>query len=280
MLLVDASNVLHVTGVLPARLAGPGLAELAGLIAQSRYRGRPCILCCDGHGGEDAGAADGKIRVLFAGDRGEADDLLEDLVHRHRGASTTLVSSDRRVQRAGRKCRCRVLTSRAFLEQLVDDERRPGPSTLPAFAHAVPLDRVSVDLWLAEFGLRRQPGDAKPSTASPTRTPPPTAPPPASLASAAGRPAPAKPATGPVKAPKGAPQAPAENPGKSPAPARNATGKGPAARSGQPPGSAEISDPALARALREWGERIDPADLDMRRWVPDATPLRRPDEQP
>lgn len=48
MLLVDTYNVLHVTGVLPAELAGLEPGGLAALIARSRYRSRGARLICDG----------------------------------------------------------------------------------------------------------------------------------------------------------------------------------------------------------------------------------------
>jgi len=47
-LLVDAYNALHVTGVLPPEIAGVDATGLARLVARSRYGSRACWLVCDG----------------------------------------------------------------------------------------------------------------------------------------------------------------------------------------------------------------------------------------
>jgi len=47
-LLVDAYNALHVTGVLPPEIAGVDAPGLARLVARSRYGSRACWLVCDG----------------------------------------------------------------------------------------------------------------------------------------------------------------------------------------------------------------------------------------
>lgn len=48
MLIVDAYNVLHVTGVLPPELAGLEIEELADLALASRWGRQRIVLVCDG----------------------------------------------------------------------------------------------------------------------------------------------------------------------------------------------------------------------------------------
>jgi hypothetical protein len=48
MLIVDAYNVLHVTGVLPPELAGLEIEELADLASASRWGRQRIVLVCDG----------------------------------------------------------------------------------------------------------------------------------------------------------------------------------------------------------------------------------------
>lgn len=159
MLLVDAFNVLHRTGVLPPELAGPELRDLAALVGASRYRGEAVVLVCDGvcpgvgHAGP-AATRIGEARVLYAGGGREADDEIERLI----GVSTTprrltVVSDDRRLRRAARRRGARSMRSGTFLGQLARDAERRKVEPLPGWVHAIPLSAAETARWLEEFGF-------------------------------------------------------------------------------------------------------------------------------
>lgn len=170
MLIVDAYNVLHVTGVLPPHLAGldaPGLAEL---VARSR-KWPEAVLVCDGvkpRGG--AGRVEGVsgVELRFAGPGKDADSLIERMIGDSPDPKRlTVVSSDRRVKAAGKRARCRVLSSEGFLHQLVEriESGRVPAGSPSAGKPDVPLDAFALRRWLDEFGvspeeLRRMAGEA------------------------------------------------------------------------------------------------------------------------
>jgi len=292
VLLVDTANVLHVTGVLPAHLAGPDVAELASLIAASRYRARHAVLVVDG-----AGPARSKrnnpsrhtrtptapapaprdrelagLDVVYSGAGREADDVIEMLIAQDTAPRRLLVvSADRRIIRAARRRRARTLASAEFLAQLARDNQaaRPSPKPLPGYAQQVPLNRYALAYWLRLFGYTDAPA-AEPASGS---RPPPGAVPDISRAAREGiaapdtasrRPPPSRagerlriPPPPPAERTPAAPETP-----QSPPPPAAATG--PTDPPAQPP--AEL--PAdLADLVEDSGLSIDPADLDMRRWL-------------
>jgi hypothetical protein len=239
MLVVDTYNVLHATGVLPPDLAGLDPADLARLIAQSRYADQPTTLVCDGvRPSASTGPRVPGVELLFAGPGREADDLIERIIQASSAPGSLLVvSSDRRVIAAARRRRAATMASDAFLLRLAADRDRPRPTPLPAFTKDIPLDAYSVGHWMREFGL--DPGDVD------------------QLRRGIGLPADASAAPAdPALAAKPPPQ-PAR---PSPAPAQP-----------RPP----ITDPLLLEALREWAGRISPDDLDMRKWL-DADGAKSP----
>jgi hypothetical protein len=167
VLLVDAYNALHVTGVLPPHLAGldgPGLAEL---IARSRW-GSGAVLVCDGVKPRGWPRAVEGVELRFAGPGRDADTLLERMI----GDSPdprrlTVVSSDNRVRRAGKRSGCKVLSSEGFLNQLAAriDSPRVRAGSPASGKPEVPLDAFAIRRWLEEFGvspeeLRRMAGNA------------------------------------------------------------------------------------------------------------------------
>jgi hypothetical protein len=198
MLLIDVYNVLHVTGILPPDIAGLEVGDLAKLIRGSRYAREEVILVCDGTGGgaanfgidrkRNAGGSGvkrnrrgregrkGTAAVVYAGPGMEADSIMEMMLRgggRFGNASagrygkSTVVSSDRRVRFAAKKANARSLASEEFLQQLVDDHRRPvaghmrsspGADDRPAFARNTPLDQYTVEEWMREFGFSPQIG--------------------------------------------------------------------------------------------------------------------------
>jgi hypothetical protein len=168
VLLIDAYNVLHVTGVLPPHLAGVEVDGLASLIDASRYARRRTLLVCDGTGGaagasikravrravRERGDSQERVRVLYAGPGAEADALIESLLGRYGGKTTLVVSSDRRVLKAARVARARSLTSEKFLRQLVADEgARPGGRAGPAGKPDGPVGPGQARDWARQMGI-------------------------------------------------------------------------------------------------------------------------------
>lgn len=157
MLLVDAYNVLMVTGVLPPDLAGLDESGLASLIAAGRYARREARLICDGTPrGKAPGSASGRVTIVYAGPGREADDVIEALIEVDSAPRRLLVvSTDRRVRKAARRRRAPSMTSDVFLRQLAEDHARTprkGRQTPP-----IPLERPAVARWMEEFGFRYDP---------------------------------------------------------------------------------------------------------------------------
>ena len=152
-LLIDTFNVLHVTGVLPPGLAGPGVAELAVLIEHSRWADMPVALVCDGMPPpEGPPRLPAGIRAIYS-KQIEADDILERLISDSSSPARLLVvSSDRRVRRAAKKRGAKDLDSEQFLRFLLDDRDRarlePSKSNRPAN-----LRPGEIQSWKNEFQI-------------------------------------------------------------------------------------------------------------------------------
>lgn len=282
MLIVDAYNVLHVTGVLPPRLAGIGVPGLIRLMSHSRYRTRSMTLVCDGaSGGRDSGLSMGPVRVLFSGRGREADDLIEGLIDRYGRGGLTVISSDKRLRRAARRRGAESLESAAFLEHLVEDEARPAREHLPVFATEIPLDRYSVAHWMREFGFDEPPAPA----AAPVQG----ARLPAARKVTRSKRAVRDPEAGSSVTSEGLgerleiPRVPEVSPPEPRPPETSTPNRMPAAElsprpmpaaSSEPPTGLLIdADPVLIQALQEWRGMLTPDDLDMRRWIDGVTPL-------
>lgn len=233
MLLIDTYNVLQTTGVLPPELAGPEPADLAALIARSRYRAREARLVCDGSRPKGAPALrSGSIRTIYAGPGVEADSRIEEMIARSSSPKKLLVvSSDRRLRKAAGRRKCGWMDSVRFLDQLAADARA-GPKASgakPGFTRKVPLEPAEVRRWAEEFGpeaerLVRAAGEARGQKPEPRPTPPPrehAEPEPANR----------------IDAPDPTPVLP------------------------------DPEDPIWQAARQEWGDRFSIADLDMRRWL-------------
>lgn len=112
------------------------------------------------------------LRVRFASQHPEADDLLEELIRTHPHPKTlTVISSDHRIRRRAKARRAKVLSSEQFLDQLDRSsfEARPNrgqtrmleidpkkidpeqidPEQIDPDAPLTPED---IDFWLREFG--------------------------------------------------------------------------------------------------------------------------------
>jgi len=183
MLLIDTSNVLHVTGVLPSHLVGLDVPGLARLISTSRYGKRRAVLVSDGvgprassgpgvgGGGDESlapvntapsGREIAGLDLVYAGADREADDVIELLIARDSAPRRlAVVSTDRRLIRAARRRRAQSITSEVFLGHLVDDSEKPKAKPLPGFAAQVPLNEYAVGYWMALFGYTDQPGEKR-----------------------------------------------------------------------------------------------------------------------
>jgi hypothetical protein len=161
MLLVDVSNVLHTTGVLPPEIAGIDVDGLVRLLGISRYAKRRMVLACDGHPGRGRPAPSGAsghatLEIVYAGTGRQADDvLIERMNASHHGKHATLVSSDRELISVATRRGLRSLTSASFLLQLSTDHRLSpvrakarDRSERPEFAKRVPLPAAEVSVWL------------------------------------------------------------------------------------------------------------------------------------
>lgn len=161
MLIIDAYNVLHATGVLPPILAGLDLSGLCRLIGVSRYAARESLLICDGTPprGLTREPRPERMQIRFSGPDREADDLIEELLEQARSGKTTIVvSSDRRIDRAARRRRMTVVSSDVFLRQLATDfarheARNARPPATPSPRAAVPLTPELVRQWSRAFGV-------------------------------------------------------------------------------------------------------------------------------
>jgi hypothetical protein len=166
LLYLDVYNILHVTGVLPAELAGIDLAGLLRLLGTSRYAQHEIVAVCDGVRPANLQAqfesSTLNTRVLFSGDASDADGLIEKLLAATpRSKKPLVVSSDHRLRRAAGKAHARHLRSEVFLHHLAIDHVRDHRGTSkqarlqqqarPAFATDIPLDRLSTLKWLSDL---------------------------------------------------------------------------------------------------------------------------------
>jgi predicted RNA-binding protein with PIN domain len=166
-LLIDTYNVVHVVGVLPPELAGADIAGLAALIRISRYRQQHVTFVCDGlKSDSDLGEfqSTDQFSVRFSGSGHTADDLIARLIEQ---SSTPrrliIISSDRAVQRAGKRRKCKVFSSETFLRQLASDAKARNVTLValkapPAEKAAKKSQQTSghiggVEKWIKLFGI-------------------------------------------------------------------------------------------------------------------------------
>jgi predicted RNA-binding protein with PIN domain len=157
-LVVDAYNVLHVTGVLPPEIAGLDLDGLADLVETSRIAKDEVWIVCDGlKRAPDGPRRRQRVWFSWAGAGAKADDLIIQLVQRSSSPRRmTVVTSDRAVQRSVKRRGAEVLSSEEFLTRIAADWKatKPAPrSRVPSPRESVPLAAPEVRLWLRIFGL-------------------------------------------------------------------------------------------------------------------------------
>jgi len=231
-LLVDAYNALHVTGVLPPEIAGVDARGLARLIARSRYGDRRCWLVCDGAppGSRRSG---GMIRQPVAG--------VESVEVVYAGPGRDADSAiERLIERDSAPRQLLVVSSdRRILTAA--RKRRCGAATSEAFLarlaedHArpgsgrEPYPEFALDVPLDPVEARRWRERLGVADLDVPASPDPLK-----------RPEPER-ETGGAQAEPEKPKEPRETPAP--------------------------RDPLIEEALREWRGRIDPGELDMRRWL-------------
>jgi uncharacterized protein len=152
-LIVDCYNILHAE--MPPPLAGLDEAGLCRAIARSAWRGQPVTVVCDGKvkpgGASDfRGSPVDEVVLLFAGKGKSADDVILDMIDAdHSPRKLVIATSDREIQKAARRRKCKVLSAEQFIRTL---SSRPGEKSVEARPTA-PLDESEVGRWLEEFGF-------------------------------------------------------------------------------------------------------------------------------
>lgn len=166
--LIDGYNLLYALGILPGR-AGPGKLEAA------RLRLLDWLLEAHGDDGAgisvifDAARAPARapsaenyrgIQVRFAVGHDEADDLIEQLIHRAAAPEHIIVvSNDHRIQRAARRRNCRALDCAEYFDWLERQRRPAAEQTDSPTGKPDKLDPEETQRWLREFGdLEKDPG--------------------------------------------------------------------------------------------------------------------------
>lgn len=162
-LLIDGYNVIHLTGMLGRRV-GPGSLErsrqaLLNFLAGSLEPGERerAVVVFDAH---DPPADRPRtyrhqgILVRFAERTTDADSLIEELIREESAPRRlTVVSSDRRIQRAARRRKARPVDANTWYAELSHRRRvqakkaTQGPAKPP-----VPLLEEDVHYWLRRFG--------------------------------------------------------------------------------------------------------------------------------
>ncbi len=166
-LIIDTYNLLHVVGVLPPDLAGLGIDDLMDLILRSRYRREKTILVCDGEKPPNAPRPRDGIKIHYSGIKRSADDLITHQVQQSSSPRRLIVvSSDREIQRAAAKRRCKVLSSGEFLANLAADAQSPDSQLPDQTKPDVPLKESQVGLWAKLFQL--DPNAPPPEDVQPT----------------------------------------------------------------------------------------------------------------
>jgi len=151
-LLIDCYNLLHAEK--PPALAGLEAAGLCRRLARSPWAGERIVVVCDGRA-HPLGLTEsptGAVELRYSGPHRTADEVIVELIEAETAPRRlTVVSSDRAIQKAGRRRRAQVLSSEEFLHELARPTDRcpprgaekPDPNEMPA---------AEVDRWLVRFG--------------------------------------------------------------------------------------------------------------------------------
>lgn len=161
-IIIDAYNVLHCTHVLPSRHAMMGLGDMCRLLAESRWRDGAMIIVCDGTPGHPPLEPPPEVQLIYSGPTSDADTLIEQhIAQTNAPRHLVVVSNDRRLHRAARRRKARVMPAEQFLWLLISPPSQSPPSSQP---DPEPDDTES---WIAEFGLDEDDADWADDTALP-----------------------------------------------------------------------------------------------------------------
>jgi len=155
-LLVDCYNVLYTS--MPVNLAGLDEVGLCWRLSRSGWCGSRITVVCDGvvkpHGPVRSPVDD--VDLVYSGRDRTADDVIKAMIDDESAPRRlVVVSSDRQIQKAARRRRCRVLGSVEFIHRLArfdGGKNRAAPSTTEGNITA-PLDEREVSHWLKQFGV-------------------------------------------------------------------------------------------------------------------------------
>ncbi len=157
--LIDGYNLLHAMGVLGGRVGPQGLAKarlsLLGLLHGALDKDASSVTVVFDAANAPPGAINDQdhqgIHVRFALDHAQADDLIESMIRENpTKKQLTVVSDDRRIQKAARRGRCLAVGCLEFLEELNQRRRRrPSPPTLQS--EKMSSSRKDLEMWTKEF---------------------------------------------------------------------------------------------------------------------------------
>lgn len=165
-LLIDGYNLLHVTGIFGYGGSGTVLHQsreaflnwLAGTLDE-RERAQTTIVF------DAAGAPPGLPRMLmhqgmtvhFARGYPDADEMIEDLIDEcHAPQDLLVVSSDHRIQRAGRRRRTKLADSEGWFAERESARRQSASPAEPPGKPIFEPTAEQVEYWLREFGGQQQ----------------------------------------------------------------------------------------------------------------------------
>ena len=159
-LLIDGYNLLHVTGLFGSTFEASRAALLnflaAALDAGERSRTTIVFDAAEAPPGLPNEYSVAGIHVCYARGYDSADALLEELIAAHHTPKQlTVVSSDRRVQRAAKKRKALAVESHAWYHQAAErlEGRRKGRPDLPDVKPDVPLTPGEVAVWMRVFEM-------------------------------------------------------------------------------------------------------------------------------
>ncbi len=156
---IDGYNLLHAMGVLGGRVGPHGLAKarlsLLGLLRGAMDKDASSVTVVFDAANAPPGALDDQehagIHVRFALAHAQADDLIESMIRESpTPKQLTVVSDDRRIQKAARRGRCLGVGCLDFLEDLNQRRRRhTSPATLQP--EKMSGSRKDLEKWTKEF---------------------------------------------------------------------------------------------------------------------------------
>ena len=156
--LFDGYNVYHAAIKLVPEAAHITPLMLCQVVVEDMQRlGEGAEVVFDGRKGPgewDKLEAGGVVKVIFSGCRSDADTELEKLIKKNSAPRRlTVVSSDRRVQRAGRRRRCKILSAADYLEEMLRRQERPAIRPSEPSEKRRGVEGEQLNEWLEIFGI-------------------------------------------------------------------------------------------------------------------------------